>query len=185
MDANDSFNRDAGLDGAGRGNSRSSRVVLLLDNYLFASVVELGTSKGMLVRVLMAVRVDGVLNAFGYLVCGGGDSLTKRMVLALVVVISHITLELLGGCSSGTSRFFYSNLRLVARVNTVNLSVVGVGIALGGVGLLRIASTGDDGTGTFTELTLGDVELRLSVGGGRAVNSVEVSVVGWVLNLDF
>lgn len=107
------------------------------------------------------------------------------MVLALVVVISHITFELLGRGSSGTSRFFYPDLGLIACVNTVNLSVVGVRVALGGVGLLRIASTGDDGTGTFTELTLGDVELRLSVGGGRAVNSVEVSVVGWVLNLDF
>jgi hypothetical protein len=111
--------------------------------------------------------------------------LTKRMVLALVVVISHITLELLGGGSSGTSRFFYSDLGLIARVNTVNLSVVGVRVAYGGVGLLGIASTGDDGSGTFTELTLGDVELRGSGGGGRAVNSVEVSVVGWVLNLDF
>ena len=70
VDTNDAFNRDTGLDGAGRGNSRSSRVVLLLDDYLFASVVVLGTSKGMLVRVLVAVRVDGVLNAVGYLVCG-------------------------------------------------------------------------------------------------------------------
>lgn len=185
MDANDTLNRNSGLDGTGRGNGGSSRVVLLLDDYLFALVVVLGTSKGVLVRVVVAVRVDGVLNAVGYLVCGVGDSLTKRMVLALVVVISHITLELLGGGSGGTSRFFYSDLRLVACVNTVNLSVVGVRVALGGVGLLGIASTGDDGTGTFTELTLGDVELRLSVGGGRAVNSVEVSVVGWVLNLDF
>lgn len=185
MDTDDAFNRDSGLDGAGRGNSRSSRVVLLLDDYLFAFVVVLGTSEGVLVRVLVAVRVDGVLNAVCYLVCDVGDALTKRMVLALVVVISHITLELLGGCSSGTSRFFYSNLGLIACVNTVNLSVVGVGVALGGVGLLGIASTGDDGAGTFTELTLSDVELGLSVGGGRAVNSVEVSVVGRVLNLDF
>jgi hypothetical protein len=173
------------LDGTGRGNGRSSSVVLLLDDYLFALVVVLGTGKRVLVRVVVAVRVDGVLNAVGYLVCGVGDSLTKRMVLALVVVISHITLELLGGGSSGTSRFFYSDLGLIARVNTVNLSVVGVRVAYGGVGLLGIASTGDDGSGTFTELTLGDVELRGSGGGGRAVNSVEVSVVGWVLNLDF
>ena len=55
-------------------------------------------------RVVVAVRVDGVLDAVGNLVSGVRDSLTKRVVLALVVVISHITLELLGGCGSGTSR---------------------------------------------------------------------------------
>lgn len=137
----------------------------------------------MLVRVVVAVRVDGVLNAVGYLVGGVGDSLTKRVVLAFVVVISHITLELLGGCGSGTSRFFYSDLSLVAAVSTVYLPVVGVGIAFGGVGLLRIASTGDDGTGTFAKLTFSDVELRWSVVGGRAVDCVEVSVVSPVLNL--
>jgi len=136
-----------------------------------------------LVRVVVAVRVDGVLNAVGYLVGGVGDSLTKRVVLAFVVVISHVTLGLLGGCDSGTSRFFYSDLSWVAAVNTVYLPVVGVGIAFGGVGFLRKASTGDDGTGTFAKLTFGNVELRWSVVGGRAVDCVEVSVVSPVLNL--
>jgi hypothetical protein len=173
------------LDGGSRGNRRSSSEVLLLDDYLLALVVVLGTGERVLVRVVVAVRVDRVLNAVCYLVCGGGDSLTKRMVLALVVVISHITLELLGGCSSGTSRFFYSDLGLIAGINTVNLPVVRKGIALGGVGLLGVTSTGDDRSGTFAELTFSNVELRLSVGGGRAVNSVEVSIVGPVLNLDF
>lgn len=135
----------------------------------------------------MAVRVDGVLNAFGYLVCGGGDSLTKRMVLALVVVISHITLELLGGCSSGTSSFFYSNLSGGFVVDKVNFAVVGVGAALGGVGLLGVASTGDDGTGVLTELTFGDVDLSGSGSGvgGRAVDCFEVLIVGPFLNLDW
>lgn len=184
MDANNTLYRGSGVNGVGRGNSRSSCGELLLNDNLLALVVVLGSGERVLVRVVVAVRVDGVLNAFGYLVCGVGDSLTKRMVLALVVVISHITLELLGGCSSGTSRFFYSDLGLMG-VNTVYLPVVGIGTALGGVGLLGVASTGDDGAGTFTELTLSEVELRLSDGGGRAVNSVEVSVVGCVLDLDF
>lgn len=70
VDANDTLNRDSGLDGTGRGNGGSSSEVLLLNNYLFASVVVLGTSKRVLVRVVVAVRVDGVLNAVGYLVCG-------------------------------------------------------------------------------------------------------------------
>lgn len=184
MDANDTLYRSSGVNGVGRGNSRSSGGELLLNDNLLALVFVLGSGERVLVRVVVAVRVDGVLNAVGYLVCGVGDSLTKRMVLALVVVISHITLELLGGCSSGTSRFFYSDLSLMG-VNTVNLPVVGIGTALGGVCLLGVASTGDDGSGTFTELTFSNVELGLSDGGGRAVNSVEVSVVGCVLDLDF
>ena len=61
-------------------------------------------------RVVVAVRVDGVGDAFSYFVSSLGHTLTERMVLALVVVISHITLELLGGVGSGTSSLFYSNL---------------------------------------------------------------------------
>jgi hypothetical protein len=52
-----------------------------------------------LVRVVVAVRVDGVLDTVGDLVSGVRDSLTKRVVLALVVVISHITLAVLGGAA--------------------------------------------------------------------------------------
>jgi hypothetical protein len=107
------------------------------------------------------------------------------MVLALVVVISHITLELLGGCSSGTSSFLYSNLSGGLVVDRVDFAVVGVGTALGGVGLLGVASTGDDGTGVLTELTFGDVDLSGSGVGGRAVDCFEVLIVGPFLNLDW
>lgn len=158
VDANDPFNRNSGLDGAAGDDRRSSSGILLLDNHLFAFVVVLGTGVRVLVRVVVAVRVDGVLNAIGDLVCGVRDSLTKRMVLALVVVISHITLVLLGGVDSGTSRLFYSDLGWVARVNNgLGLPLVGVGVRLGSEALLGVTSTGDDGTGAFAELTLGDV----------------------------
>jgi hypothetical protein len=77
VDANDPFNWSSGLDGAARGNSRSSGSVLLLDDYLFAVVVVLGTGVRVRVRVVVAVRVDGVLNTVGDLVSGVRDSLTK------------------------------------------------------------------------------------------------------------
>lgn len=41
-----------------------------------------------------------------------------------------------------------------------------------------------DGTGSFAVLTLRDVDLGGSVVSGRAVDSVEVSVVGPVLDVD-
>jgi len=106
------------------------------------------------------------------------------VVLAFVVVISHITLELLGGLRSGTSRCFYSDLGWVVLVNTINLPVVGVGVVLGDEGLLGITSTGDDRTGAFAKLTFSNVDLRRCVVGGRAVDCIEVSIVGPVLNLD-
>lgn len=90
----------------------------------------------MLVRVVVAVRVDRVLDTVGNLVSGVRDSLTKRVVLALVVVISHITLELLRGCSSGTSRCFYSYLRWLVAGDTLDVLAAGEGIVLGGVSLL-------------------------------------------------
>jgi hypothetical protein len=142
-----------------------------------------GALEGVLVRVVVAVRVDGVLNAVGNLVGSLGDSLTKRVVLAFVVVISHITLVLLGGVDSGTSRLFYTSLSWITAVNVLDLPPVGVGVGLGSEGLLgRI--TCDDGTSAFAKLTFGDVELRGCVVCGRAVDCVEVSVVGSVLNLD-
>jgi hypothetical protein len=41
----------------------------------------------------------------------------------------------------------------------------------------------DDGTGAFAELTLRDVDLGRRVVGGRAVDCIEVTVVGTVLDL--
>lgn len=56
--------------------------------------------------------------------------------------------------------------------------VVGVGAEVG------VTLLSDDGTGALTELTFSNVDLRGCVVGGRAVDSVEVTVVGSVLNLD-
>jgi hypothetical protein len=64
------------LNGAAGGDGGSNGRVLLLNDYFFAVVVVLSTSKGLVVRVLVAVRVDGVLDAVCYLVGGFGDSLT-------------------------------------------------------------------------------------------------------------
>jgi hypothetical protein len=186
----------------GGGSGRSNGSVRFLDDDVLGAVLVLGSEVVLGVRVVVTVRVDGVGYAFGDLVggfvCSVGDSVTKRMVLALVVVISHITLELLGGVGSGTSSFFYSDLRGVAGSDTrVILTVGGVGVlgsdslaciagALLGVGVageVGVTLLSDDGTGAFAELTFGNVDLGRRVVGGRAVGSVEVAVVGTVLNL--
>jgi hypothetical protein len=100
-----------GLDGTTglRGGGGSGE--LLLDDYLFAAVVVLGSGEGVLVRVVVVtVGVDGVDDAISYLVSSLGDTVTERVIMTVVVVISHITLVLLGSVGSGTSSFFYSNL---------------------------------------------------------------------------
>jgi hypothetical protein len=130
------------------------------------------------------------------------DTVTERVVLAVVVVISHITLGLLGGVNRGTSRL-YSNLLAVrvAAVDWVNLATRRVGVVLGSEGLLAIAGgllevglggevvafvcvTTDDGTGTLAELTFGDVNLGGSVVGLGTLDCVEVAVVGPWLRFD-
>jgi hypothetical protein len=57
---------------------------------------------------------------------------------------------------------------------------------LGSEGLASVTCTRvlDDGAGTLTELTLGNVDLSGRVVGGRTVDSVEVAVVGGVLDID-
>jgi hypothetical protein len=146
------------------------------------------------------VRVDGVGYAFSDLVSGFGDSVTKRVVVAVVVVISHITLELLGGVGSGTSSSIYSNLGRVAAVDTdvLRLTLVGVGVlgsnslpcVTGGLLLVGVGAEvgvtllSDDGTSALAKLAFRDVNLRRRVVGGRAVDCIEVTIVGPVLNLD-
>lgn len=56
--------------------------------------------------------------------------------------------------------------------------VVGVGAEVG------VTLLSDDGTGALAILTLSDVDLGGRVVGGRAVDCIEVTVVGSVLNLD-
>jgi hypothetical protein len=185
VDADDLLDGGSGMDGAGWGDCRSSGSVLLLDDYVFTVVVVLGTGEGVLVRVVVvALRVDGVGDALSDLVGSLVDTVTKRVVLTVVVVISHITLELLGGVDSGSSSVFYSNLSWIAAVNVLDLAPVGGRCVLGSEGLLGETLLGDDGTGAFAVLTLSYVNLRGCVVGGRAVYSVEVSIVGPVLNLD-
>jgi hypothetical protein len=122
------------------------------------------------------------------------------MILSVFVVISHITLELLGGVDSSSSSLLYSNLfPRVAGVNGVKVTLLGgEGIVLGseallsvaggllvvGLGALVLGVAADKGTGTFAVLTLGDVDLGGSVVGGRAVDSLELSIVGLVLDVD-
>jgi hypothetical protein len=142
--------------------------------------------------VVVTVGVDGVSYTFGDLVGCLVDTVTDRVILALVVVISHITLVRLGGVDSGTSSSSYSNRCLGA---AVNLSLVGIGV-LGSDGLLGIAGgalvvwvggvglVDDDGTGPFAELTFSNVDLGRCVVGGRAVDCIEVTVVDFVFNLD-
>lgn len=57
-------------------------------------------------------------------------------------------------------------------------------IVLGSEGLVRVTGGSDDGTSAFAELTFSHVNLRRCVVGGRAVDSVEVAVVGPILNLE-
>lgn len=57
---------------------------------------------------------------------------------------------------------------------------------LGSEGLASVTCTRvlNNGAGTLTELTLGNVDLSGRVVGGRTVDSVEVAVVGGVLDVD-
>lgn len=178
-----------------RGGSRSG--VLLLNNDVLADVLVVGRLGGVVVRVVVAVTVDGVSDVVGYFRSCLGDTVTKRVVLAVVVVISHITLVRFGGVNSGTSSF-YSNL-LAMRVAAVNgfylttrwvavvldvkgLSVIARSLVVVGLGVEVAAlsnGSSDDGTSTLAELTLGDVNLGSRVVGlRRTLDSVEVAIVG-------
>jgi len=102
------------------------------------------------------------------------------MIVSVFVVISHITLVLLGGANRGTSSLFYSNLAgRVAVVDDVKIATMGREVVvLGSEGLLGVTGSllvvgGDvepgvtlldregssDGTGTLTVLVLRDVDL--------------------------
>lgn len=198
VDTDDALDRGSGLDGAGRRLGGKSSGVLLLDDYVFLAVVVLGSDVGVLGVVVVAVRVDGVGYAFSDLVSSLGDTVTKRVVVTVVVVISHITLVLLGGLNRGTSSAFYSDLGRVAGVDSaVNLSLVGIGVlgsgslpcvaggllVVGGGAEVGVTLLSDDGTGALAELTFRDVDLGGRVVGGRAVDSVEVTIVVSALNL--
>jgi len=125
---------------AGGSRSRGRRGELLLNYNFLTDVVVLGALVRVLVRVVVAVTVNGVNDVIGDLVSSFGDTVTKRMVVTVFVVISHITLVLLGGVDSGSSSGLYSNLfpRRVTAVNGVNLTALGVGVVLRSEGLLAV-----------------------------------------------
>lgn len=80
---------DAGRSGGG---SRNGGGVLFLD-YDFLTVVAVGRAGvGVSVRVVVAVTVDGVEDTVSSFV----ETVTEGVVMAVFVVISHITLVLLG-----------------------------------------------------------------------------------------
>lgn len=130
------------------------------------------------------------------------------MVLAVVVVISHIKLVLLGGVDSRSGRFFYTNVlggvvvglggELLSTLTVVRMlrlcSVLPCGVFYSGSGLAVSGRSGvvvsitlgviTNGIGTLTILSLGEVDLGGSVVGGRAVDSVQLSVVGLVFDVD-
>lgn len=183
-----------------RGGGGDGSGVLFLNDDVFATVLVLGSLVGVLGGVVVVtVGVDGVSDAVSYLVGGFVETVADRVVLALVVVISHITLVLLGGVDGGTSRLFYSDLSRVTAVDSSlgtsggrsrvldseGLSCVARGLLVVGVGAeVGVTSFSDDGTGALAELTLSNVDLRGCVVGGRAVDSVEVFVVGPIRYLD-
>lgn len=157
------------------------------------------------VRVVVMGTVDGVCYTFGDLVGSFVETVTERMVLAVFVVISHITLVLLGCVKGGSSRLFYSDLCFgwVAAVNEVNFTTLNrVAVVLGVEGFLAVAGglfvvgggveagvtllsseTGSDGTSAFSELAFRDVYLGGRVVGGGAVDSIKRSVVGLVVHV--
>jgi hypothetical protein len=85
-------------DGGGhRGRSSRSGGVPFLDNYLFTAIVVLGADERLVVGVVVVGGVVRVNYFLSDLVSSFGDTVTERMVVAVFVVISHITLAGLRG----------------------------------------------------------------------------------------
>lgn len=127
--------------------------------------------------MLVVRTVDGVEDVAG----GVLETLTEGVILTLVVVISHITLELLWGVDGGLSSLLYSDLVLgslrelwssglsVNGVSLVKLCLVEARVVLGVLLSERSGSA-------VTIFTLGDIDLRVGVVGGRTVGGTVVSV---------
>jgi hypothetical protein len=108
--------------GKGSGSWDGGGVLFLDYDFVAVCVVVVRAGVGVRRRVVVAGTVDGVEDFIG----GFVETLAERMILAVVVVISHITLVLLGGVDGGSGSLLYSNfssgLRRVARVDSVNLT---------------------------------------------------------------
>jgi hypothetical protein len=92
-------------------------VLFLGDDDFFTGVAVRGADVGVGVGVVVAVTVDGVGYAFGDLVGSFVETVAERVVVSVFVVISHITLELLGGVDGRPSSFYSNFSSGVARVD--------------------------------------------------------------------
>lgn len=167
---------------SGSGHTRlGGSGVSLLDDYLFL----VGGVLVLVVVRVVAVAVDRVKNAIG----GFVKTVTEAVVVAFVVVISHITFVLGRVGSRPRGRRLYSNRLGVAAVD----NLFGAGTvarllfrSLGVAGLGEVSTKArlvDDRTGTLTELTLSRVKLRLGEVVGRSADGAEVAVVGALLEV--
>ena len=123
------------------------------------------------------------------------ETVTEGMIVAVFVVISHITLELSGLVDSRSS-FVYSNVFVVSIVTagSVNGSLslpkpdlVTRLLVLGEVcsgTAVALAVVVVEGTRALAELAFVDVELRLSNVGARAGGSGVLPVVGLIKPVD-
>lgn len=151
--------------------------VSFLDDYLLTVVV---------VMVVVAASVDGMQDTVSSFV----ETVTERMIVTVLVVVAHITLELLGGIDGGAGVY----------LNSLGwLSVTLLGEVLGGltVACLRVfwgGLRGEAGFGSvlgllavawlsaLTVVSFGFVDLGWGVLGGWAVNGTELAVVCTLLD---
>jgi len=81
-----------------------------------------------LMVVVVTGTVDGVDNTISYLV----ETVAKRMIVTVVVVISHVKFVLFRGIDCSPSSLFYSNLLscwcLRGRVNEFDVSLTEAGL---------------------------------------------------------
>lgn len=135
--------------------------------------------------VVVAVAVDGVEDAIG----GAVKTVTEAVVVAVVVVISHVTL-VLGRINGGSrGRRLYSNRLRVPMVDNLFGAGTVTRLLLGSLGMAElgrvptVAGFVDNGAGALTEITFSHVKLRLSEVVGSAVNGAVVLVVGTLLEV--
>jgi hypothetical protein len=134
------------------------------------------------VMVVMSEKrwtVDGVGDTFGYTL----NTTTEAVVVTVVVVISHITLEF-GGIYGGTGSPLSDTDSSISGW-AVNSCTSEAGFFLAKV-LSRdaesVLGSTNDGAGTFTELTFGNIKSGIETTCSRT-DGVEGSVVGTVVDL--
>lgn len=147
--------------GVGRRNARNGWGSVSLLDYDFLTIVAV-------VMVVVVGTVDGMEDVLSCSL----KAVTEGVVVALVVVVSHIKLVLLGGVDSGSSSLLYSNFFYgLLRELRSSLSLDGVGLVVlclveARVVLRVLLSVG---TGPITIFTLGDIDLGFGVARSRTV----------------